>query len=113
MLDEVTLDLSGITAIKADKQELAALAGGLEQFEATGRASIRLLYKQIHYRIKVNRDNYNYADTDDILSAAFCCSYKKERDPLWAICFATGALRAALKTGSTDLNKIPTRNHDA
>jgi hypothetical protein len=34
LLDELTLDLSGITAISADKQELAALTGGLEGFAA-------------------------------------------------------------------------------
>lgn len=92
MLDEATLDLFGITAIKADKQELAALTGGLEPFEAmkflhlngikfvifTSSATIHMFYKQTHW-IKVNGDNYNYADTNDILSVAFCCSYIKER----------------------------------
>jgi hypothetical protein len=34
LLDELTLDLYGITAINADNQELAALTGGLEGFAA-------------------------------------------------------------------------------
>jgi hypothetical protein len=34
LLDGVTLDLSGIPAIKANKKELAALTEGLEPFEA-------------------------------------------------------------------------------
>jgi hypothetical protein len=44
----------------------------------TSRATIHMFYKQTHW-IKVNGDNYNYADTNDILSVAFCCSYIKER----------------------------------
>lgn len=34
LLDELTLDLSGITAINADNRELAVLTGGLEGFAA-------------------------------------------------------------------------------
>jgi hypothetical protein len=52
LLDEATLDLFGITAIKADKQELAALIGGLEPFEAmkfshlNGITQILMIYCQ-------------------------------------------------------------------
>jgi len=43
----------------------------------------------------------------DILSAAFSCIYVKEKDPLWAICFGAGAVRAALETRGIGLAKIP------
>ena len=54
--------------------------------------------------------NLDYVGIGYILSAAFCCSYMKERDPLLAICFATGAMSAVLKTKLTGLNKIPTKS---
>jgi sugar/nucleoside kinase (ribokinase family) len=125
LLDKVTLDLSGITAIKADKQELAALSGGLEGVAAmkylqsskgvkfvifTDGIFTHLLYNETHYWVKVDVDTSDYTGAGDILSAAFCCSYLKERDPLWAICFATGAVRAALETRLTGLNKIPPKS---
>jgi sugar/nucleoside kinase (ribokinase family) len=125
LLDEVTLDLSGITALKADKQELAALTGGLDGFAAmkflqsskgikfvifTDQTFTHLLYNETHYWVKVEVDTSDYTGAGDILSAAFCCSYLKEKDPLWAICFATGAVRAALETRLAGLDKIPPKS---
>ncbi len=46
--------------------------------------------------------------TGDILCASFSCAYIKEKDPVWAICFGAGAVRAALETGQVGLAKIPT-----
>ena len=94
LLDELTLDLSGIKAINADNQELAALTGGLEGFAAmkflhsskgvkfvifSDHSFIYLLYNDTHYWINVDIDNSDYVGADDILSAAFCCSYTRER----------------------------------
>jgi hypothetical protein len=76
----------------------------------TDRTFIHLLYNETHYWIKVDMYNLDYADVADILSAAFCCSYIKERDPLWAFCFATGAVHAALETHLTGLNKVPPKS---
>ena len=45
----------------------------------------------------------------DILSAAFCSTMIKENDPLWAFCFACGAVQAARDSGKTGLEKIPNR----
>ena len=85
----MTLDLSGITAINADNQELAVLTRGLEGFAAmkflhsskgvrfvifTDHSFINLLYNDTHYWINVNVDNSDYVGAYDILSAAFCCS---------------------------------------
>jgi hypothetical protein len=90
----LTLDLSDITAINADNQELAALTGGLEGFAAmkflhsskevkfvifSDHSFIYLLYNDTHYWINVDIDNSDYVGADDILSAAFCCSYTRER----------------------------------
>lgn len=45
----------------------------------TDHSFIHLLYNYTHYRIDVDIDNSDYAGADDILSAAFCCSYIRER----------------------------------
>ena len=49
----------------------------------------------------------DFTGAGDILTAAFCCAYMKEKDPLWALCFSAGAVSAALETGEMGLGKIP------
>ena len=121
LLESVELDLSNITAIKVDSQELAALAGGLRGVEGmqylqsrgiefvvfTEHRVIHLLHKKMHYWIKLRDiDTMDSTGAGDILSAAFCCAYLKEKDPLWAICFGAGAVRAALETRKVGLAKV-------
>jgi sugar/nucleoside kinase (ribokinase family) len=120
--ESLELDLSGITAIKVDSQEMAALAGGLQGVEgmqhlqskgiefvvSTEHRVIHLLHKKMHYWIKLRDvDTPDSTGAGDILSAAFCCAYLKEKDPLWAICFGAGAVRAALETTQVGLAKVP------
>jgi sugar/nucleoside kinase (ribokinase family) len=120
------LDLSGIAAIKGDAAEIAALTGGLYGIEGmkflqhqksvpivicTESFVIHLLYNDIHYWL--NLQEFRTADSTgigDILAAAFCCTYVKENDPLWAICFGAGAVKAALQTRKVGLNKIPSES---
>jgi sugar/nucleoside kinase (ribokinase family) len=116
------IDLAGITALKADVQEMAALTGGLQGLDgmkalqkrgvgfvlATEHRLVHLLHKNMHYWIKLNDvDTPDSTGAGDILAAGFACGWVKERDPLWAICFGAGALRAALETGRAGLAKIP------
>lgn len=125
LLDHLSLDLSGITAIKVDKEELAALTGGLQGLEgmqflhsttgvqfviSTVNNIVHLLHNKMLYSVKVDVNTSDYTGVGDILSAAFCCSYLKEKDPLWAICFAAGTVRASLETRLTGLNKIPSKS---
>jgi sugar/nucleoside kinase (ribokinase family) len=120
--ESLELDLSGITAVKVDSQEMAALACGLQGVEgmlhlqskgiefvvSTEHRVIHLLHKKMHYWIKLRDvDAPDSTGAGDILSAAFCCAYLKEKDPLWAICFGAGALRAALETKQVGLAKVP------
>ena len=122
MADRLELDLSGINAIKVDAQEMGALTGGLQGLEgmkslqsrgiefvvSTEHRIINLLHKKTHYWIKMRDvDTPDSTGAGDILSAAFCCAYLKEKDPLWALCFGAGALRAALETRAVGLAKIP------
>ncbi len=120
--DTLELDLTGITALKVDSQEMAALTGGLSGLKgmealqsrgvefvvSTEHRHIHLLHEKIHYWITMG--NINTPDSTgagDILSAAFSCAYLKEKDPLWAICFGAGAVRASLETKGVGLAKIP------
>jgi sugar/nucleoside kinase (ribokinase family) len=116
------LDFTGINAIKVDPQELAALTGGLagldgmkwlntkgvESVLSTEHLKVSLLHKKTLYWM----DLKEVATTDttgagDILAAAFMSAFLKENDSLWAFCFGTGALIAALETGGIGLDKIP------
>ncbi len=121
-LDRLDIDLSGITAIKVDSQEMAAVTGGLQGMEgmrfiqskgvefvlATEHRIVHLLHKDMHYWIKLRPvDTPDATGVGDILASAFACSYLREKDPLWAICFSAGALRAALETKQTGLAKVP------
>jgi sugar/nucleoside kinase (ribokinase family) len=125
-LNDLRLDVSGISAIKVDPEELSALTGGRKGIEgmqflqtfkgikfviSTEYQIIRLLYNKMHYSIKLPPIDTSYSTgAGDILSSAFCCAYLKEKDPLWAICFAAGAVQAALETNLVGLEKIPSRS---
>ncbi|MDQ4051053.1 MAG: ribokinase, partial [Thermoproteota archaeon] len=122
MKDRLGIDLSGINAIKVDNQELAALAGGLGGLEGmhalnsqgidfvihTEDRIIHLLHDQTHYWLTLDKvDTVDSTGVGDILSASFSCAYMKERDPVWAICFGVGAVKAALETRQGGIAKIP------
>ncbi|NWG37231.1 PfkB family carbohydrate kinase [Nitrososphaera sp.] len=120
--DKIDIDLAGITAIKADSQELAALTDGLQGVEGmkalqargvdfvvtTEHRVIHMLHKDMHYWIKLRDiDTPDATGAGDIIASAFTCAWVKEKDALWALCFGAGALRAALETGKAGLAKIP------
>ena len=126
LLNDLKLDISGISAIKVDPEELSALTGGRKGIEgmqflqvykgvkfvlSTEYRIIRLLYDKMHYWIKLPEVDTTYSTgIGDILSSAFCCAYLKEKDPVWAICFGAGAVRAALETNLEGLDKIPSKS---
>jgi sugar/nucleoside kinase (ribokinase family) len=120
--DKLDLDVSGINAIKVDCQEMAALSGGLQGLAGmqalhsrgiefvvhTDNRTIHLLHDQRHYWFTLQKfDTVDSTGLGDILSAAFSCAYIKEKDPIWAICFAVGAVTAALETRQVGIAKIP------
>lgn len=120
-LEKTLLDLSKVTAIKVDPDEAFYLTGandldamlvlqkkGVKHVLYTNKRDITLLVKDRLYRLQI--PNVKIDDTTgvgDIFCAAFACSYMKENDALWAICFAVGAAQAALETKATGLLKIP------
>ena len=122
MKDHLDLDLSGINAIKVDNHEMATLTGGLRGLEGmralhlrgiefviyTEDRIIHLLHNQMHYWLTLHEiDTVDSTGVGDILSASFSCAYIKEKDPLWAICFGVGAVKAALETREMGIAKIP------
>jgi sugar/nucleoside kinase (ribokinase family) len=120
------LDFPMITAIKVNEKEQAELTHGLRGVEAmrslqtsmrirfvilTENYRIHLLYGDTHYWLNIPYiDTQDNTGAGDILSAAFTCSYLKEKDPLWAICFGGGAVRAALETKLLGLSKVPPKS---
>jgi sugar/nucleoside kinase (ribokinase family) len=120
-LEKTLLDISGVTAIKTDPDEAFHLTGlsgkeamlalqkkGAKHVLYTNKQDITMLAKDRMYHLQI--PSMKIGDTTgvgDIFCAAFTCSYLKEKDSLWAICFAVGAAQAALETKATGLSKIP------
>ena len=119
----IDLDLKGVTAIKADEEELSALTGGITSFDgmiklrdkfnlefviSTGSNTIIFLHKNIVYTINFRKiESPDHTGLGDILAAGFTCAYLKERDPLWAICFGAGSVIASLESKTRGVQKVP------
>jgi len=122
-LEHTDLNLSNISAIKVNSDELRSLTGnsnldgvkilqkkGIENVILTDKQNISLLSENKIYSITLPDIELN--DTTgigDIFSATFCCTMLKEKDILWALSFAGGAAQAALESSQIGLEKIPSK----
>ena len=122
-LEQTNLNVSGISAIKVNSDELRSLTNssnidgikilqkkGIDNVILTDKQNISLLSENKIYSITLPDIELN--DTTgigDIFSAAFCCTMLKEKDVLWALSFAGGAAQAALESGQIGLEKIPSK----
>jgi len=122
-LEQTDLNLSGISAIKVNSDELRSLTNnsnldgikilqkkGIDNVILTDKQNISLLSENKIYSITLPDIVLN--DTTgigDIFSSAFCCTMLKEKDVLWALSFAGGAAQAALESGQIGLEKIPSK----
>ena len=122
-LEHTDLNLSNVSAIKVNSNELNALTNasnldgikilqkkGIDNVILTDKQNISLLSGNKIYSIELPDIELN--DTTgigDIFSAAFCCTMLKEKDILWALSFAGGAAQAALESGKIGLEKIPSK----
>ena len=122
-LEQTDLNLSGISAIKVNSDELRSLTNssnldgikilqkkGIDNVILTDKQNISLLSENKIYSITLPDIKLN--DTTgigDIFSSAFCCTMLKEKDVLWALSFAGGAAQAALESGQIGLEKIPSK----
>jgi len=122
-LEQTNLNVSGISAIKVNSDELRSLTNssnidgikilqkkGIDNVILTDKQNISLLSENRIYSITLPDIELN--DTTgigDIFSATFCCTMLKEKDVLWALSFAGGAAQAALESGQIGLEKIPSK----
>ena len=122
-LEPTVLNLSGVSAIKVNSDELRSLTNnsnldgikilqkkGIDNVILTDKQDISLLSNNKIYSITLPDIELN--DTTgigDIFSTAFCCTMLKEKDILWALSFAGGAAQAALESRKIGLEKIPSK----
>lgn len=120
---QLDVDIKAITAIKADENELSVLTNGVIGIEgmkllrkkynldfvvSTSNNQISLLHKKTVYTLDLKqRPNIDSTGLGDILTTGFTCSYLKEKDPLWGLCFGVGSVIGALDSKTRGLEKVP------
>ena len=121
VLEKTNLDLSSVNAIKVSLDESRQLVGGtpdemmlalqkrgVEYVVMTDKTDISLLVKDKVYSITLPvKTAHDTTGLGDIFCSAFTCTMLKEKDFLWALCFAGGAVQAALESRQVGLQKIP------
>lgn len=122
-LEQAALNLSNISAIKVNQDELKYLTGasnvdgikilqkkGIDSVILTDKQNISLLSKNRIYSITLpNLELNDTTGIGDIFCAAFCCTMLREKDILWALSFGGGAVQAALESKQIGLEKIPSK----
>ena len=120
-LEKTNLELSKISAIKVNVNEITNLVGsadenamkilqkrGIEHVLFTNKREISMLVKDRIYSITLpNKEVYDTTGIGDIFCATFCSTILKENDFFWAFCFAGGAVQAALELNQIGLQKVP------
>lgn len=120
-LENTDMDLSNVSAIKVNPEEAQCMVGsssidalsllqkkGVEHVILTNKTEVSMLVKDRVYSITLpNKNIHDTTGIGDIFCAAFSCTMLKEKDYLWALCFAGGAAQAALESKDVGLLKIP------
>jgi len=120
-LEKTDLDLTDVNAIKINPEEaqqivtgtndemmLALQKKGIEHVILTNKTDVSLLVKDKIYSITLpNKQIHDTTGIGDIFCSTFTCTMLKEKDFLWALCFAGGAAQAALESNNVGLQKIP------
>ena len=123
-LEDTDVDLSNVDAIKVNPEEAQHLIGssniesveflqkkGVEHIILTNKTEVSMLVKDRIYSITLpNKKIHDTTGIGDIFCATFCCTMLKEKDFLWALCFAGGAAQAALESKDVGLLKIPKKS---
>lgn len=123
VLEKTDLDLSSVNAIKVNPEEaqhivngthddmmVALQKKGVEYVLLTNKTNVSLLVKDKIYSITLpNKETHDTTGIGDIFCATFTCTMLKEKDFLWALCFAGGAAQAALDSKNVGLQKIPNK----
>jgi sugar/nucleoside kinase (ribokinase family) len=91
-----------------DEMMMALQKKGVQHVIFTNKTEVSLLVKDKIYSITLpNKEVYDTTGIGDIFCATFCCTMIKEKDFLWALCFAGGSAQAALESKQIGLLKIP------
>ncbi len=120
-LEKTDINLSNVSAIKVGEDEITSIVGdssiesmkalnkmGVEHVLHTNKRDISLLVEDKLYSLTLpNKEIHDTTGIGDIFSSTFCCTMLKEKDFLWAFCFAGGAAQAALDSHALGLEKIP------
>ena len=123
ILEDTDVDLTNVSAIKVSPEEAFHLTGksneeslkilqkkGVEHVIMTNKTEVSMLVNDQIYSITLpNKKIYDTTGVGDIFCSAFCCTMLKEKDFVWALCFAGGAAQAALESKDVGLLKIPKR----
>lgn len=123
ILENTELDLTNVNAIKVNPEESQKLVNGshdemmvalqkkgVEYVLMTNKTEVSLLVKDKVYSITLpNKQIHDTTGIGDIFCSTFCCTMLKEKDFLWALCFAGGAAQAALDSKHVGLQKIPSK----
>ena len=123
ILEDTDIDLTNVSAIKVNPEEAFHLTGksdeeslrilqkkGVEHVIMTNKTEVSMLVNDQIYSITLpNKKIYDTTGVGDIFCSAFCCTMLKEKDFVWALCFAGGAAQAALESKDVGLLKIPKR----
>lgn len=123
---KMEIPIHKVNGIKLDSQEISCFTNGLEGMEGmkkirshyeidyvlhTQDQIIHLLEKERHYWLKVHKfDTPDSTGLGDIIASSFACTIVKEKDSIWAFCFAVGALIAAVQTSEIGIKKIPSKS---
>jgi len=121
VLKKTELDLTNVDAIKINPEEgknivdgthdemmLALQKKGIEYVLLTDKVNVSLLVKNRIYSLKLpNKTVHDTTGIGDIFCSTFTCTMLKEKDFLWALCFAAGSAQAALESNNVGLQKIP------
>ena len=117
------IPMDGVDALKVNPAEIRALTGeegdaglgalhkkGIKTILRTNGKSIDMYHEGMIYGLHLpNKEIFDTTGLGAILCGVFVCTMLRERDPLWAFCFAGGAVQAALDTKARGLLKIPRR----
>lgn len=120
-LENTDLDLTNVSAMKVNPEEAQQLVSGtpdemmvalqkkgVEYVILTNKTDVSMLVKDKIYSIQLpNKKIHDTTGVGDIFCSSFTCAMLKEKDFLWALCFAGGAAQAALESKNVGLQKIP------
>lgn len=122
----IDIPISSVNGIKLDSQEISCFTNGLQGIDGmkkihskykidyvlyTEDQIIHLLERERRYWLELPKiDTSDSTGLGDIIVSSFACTIVKEKDSVWAFCFAAGALTAALQTKEVGIKKIPSRS---